>query len=70
VSETPDPDELLAIQAHIISEVAARQAAVRELAELGIMSVSPNDIESWMSFTPKQRRHAALAWGTFQAAYL
>lgn len=63
------PDELLALQAQILAEVAARQAAERELAELGI-NASPADIEWWLSYDPKQRRRANLAWAAIQASYL
>lgn len=63
------PEEVLAIQAQLVSEVAARQAAKRELAELGI-NASPSDIEWWLSYPPKQRRKAGFAWAVLQTAYL
>jgi hypothetical protein len=67
--ETASPDETLTLHAQLLADMAARQAAANELAELGI-NASPSDIEYWLSYTPKQKRHAAYAWAVMQAGYL
>jgi hypothetical protein len=62
--------ELDAAEINIQVQVGAleRAGAARELADLGI-SASPADIEQWISWTPKQRREASLAWITLNASY-
>jgi hypothetical protein len=62
-------DETLTLQAQLLADVAVRQAAERELAEMGI-NASPSDVEYWLSYSPKQKRHAAYAWALMQAGYL
>jgi hypothetical protein len=68
-TETPTPEDQMALHVQLLADVAARQAAERELADMGI-TASPADIESWLSYTPRQRRHAAYAWALMQAGYL
>jgi hypothetical protein len=62
-------DERTAIEAQLIAEVATRQAAERELADLGIRA-SLADVEAWVAMTPKERRHAAYSWSVMRMAYL
>jgi hypothetical protein len=62
--------ELDATEPNMRIQVAAleRAAASRELADLEI-NASPSDIEWWLSWTPRQRRQASLAWVILNASY-
>ena len=46
-----------------------RVAARNELAELGVTNVAPGDIESWLSYSPAQKRRASWAWLVYSASY-
>jgi hypothetical protein len=65
----PSPEEMQALHAQLLADVAARKAAERELADMGI-NASPSDVDYWLGYSPKQKRHASYAWALMNAGYL
>ena len=63
-----DSDEAQ-LGAQVFTEQMRRRVATRELAELGIVKVSPADIEAWLRYTPRQRRDVSMNWLVWNASY-
>jgi hypothetical protein len=54
--------EVLAVKAEVLAMGAAYQAAVNELAEIGITHPSPFDVQSWQSASARDKRKLMREW--------
>jgi hypothetical protein len=60
------PEDRIVIQAELLAMGAERQAAVNELAEVGVTTPSPADVEAWIKATPRDRRRMTMAYALYQ----